>query len=945
MSALMSSVVCAAGEEGNVVFDVPATDASTAINEISKQSNTPVIFSFDKVKNIQTNQLNGQHSIQEALEIILLGTGLKAKITAREVITISLNERQINPSEDTMNLPKPKNILLSTAALATVALTPNAAIAQQSPTENIDQSYEANTVEDQIIVTGTRAPGRIATDSPVAVDVISANSLTSNGFTELGQSLQTTAPSFNFSRTQVSDGSDLFRPATLRGLQPDQTLVLINGKRRHNQSIISLARTVGAGAAGTDLNSIPLTALKSVQVLRDGAAAQYGSDAIAGVINLQLKDTVGSSAFVQWGETYKGDGDTLTLGANTGIALGNEGGTFNLTGEYRKGDSTNRSDPGRTQPNGEPAEWQIGDADSEFYSVFANVNMPVGEKGEVYAFGGVSNREALGAGFYRDGGSAAQNVLQIYPNGFLPRIDNSAEDISVAAGYRHELNNGWITDVSAVYGQNQYRFSSENTLNASIAADFLSQNPTATDAEIASNAGPTSGFSRGVNFDQLTFNGDISGSFKRSDSAEVYVSAGLEYRVENYETIAGDLASYSCGIDDTGGTFGSVQDATVTPQCGFQAFPGTRPSSVVDVDRNSYAAYVDMETDLTENWLVTGALRYEDFSDSGDKLIGKVSTRLDVSDALSLRGSLSTGFRAPSLQQSAFSSNQINIGADGSLVESFTAAAGTAFPASLGVEQLNLETSTNFGAGFVLTPLAGLTVTVDAYRVDIDDRLVLGGQLNAATLTDAGQTAAVQALADSGATQANFFSNAADTRTQGIDFVANYKTRLSGGNLNLTFAGNINDTDVLRINSVDGIPDNITFNSLDVDFLESGQPGERFTASANYDKGALSGLIRLNYFGETALDFFGQNHIGIPNTQAQSTVESAFLADAEIAYKFNDTIRVAIGGNNIFDVTPDELGDDEVLNRITGGAARFPLRALPYGFNGGTYYVRLGVEF
>lgn len=941
----MSTAVCAAGEQEHFDFNVPATDASTAINEISKQSNTPVIFSFDKVKNIQANRLNGQHSIQEALEIILLGTGLKAELTTREVITISLNAQQLNPSEDPMNLPKSKNVLLNTVALAAVALTPNVAMAQQSPATNTNQSYDANPVEDNIIVTGTRAPGRIATDSPVAVDVISADSLTSNGFTELGQSLQTTAPSFNFSRTQVSDGSDLFRPATLRGLQPDQTLVLINGKRRHNQSIISLARTVGAGAAGTDLNSIPLSALKSVQVLRDGAAAQYGSDAIAGVINLQLKDTPGSSAFFQLGETYEGDGDTLTIGANTGFALGDEGGTFNLTGEYRNSDSTNRSDPGRTQPNGEPAQWQIGDADTEFYSIFANVNLPIGDRSEVYAFGGVSKREALGAGFYRDGGSAAQNIPQVYPNGFLPRIDNSAEDISVAAGYRHELDNGWETDLSVVYGQNQYEFSSANTINASIAADFLSQNPAATDGEIAANAGPTSGFSRGVNFDQLTVNGDISGSFQRSGSAEVYVSAGLEYRLENYETVAGERASYSCGINDTGGSFGSVIDPNVTPQCGFQAFPGTRPSAVVSVNRDSYAAYLDLETDLSDNWLVTGAIRYEDFNDSGDKLIGKVSTRYDLTDTLSLRGSLSTGFRAPSLQQSAFSSNQINIGADGSLVESFTAAAGTAFPASLGVDQLDLETSTNFGAGFVFTPVSGLTVTVDAYRVNIDDRLVLGGQLDAATLTAAGQPAAVQALAASGATQANFFSNAADTRTQGIDFVANYKTELSGGNLNLTFAGNINDTEVLRINSVDGIPDNITFNSLDVDFLESSQPGERFTASASYDKGPWSGLVRSNYFGETALDFFGQNHIGIPNTQAQSTVESAFLTDAEIAYKFSDTVRLAVGGNNIFDVTPDELGDDEVLDRITGGAARFPLRALPYGFNGGSYYVRVGIDF
>jgi len=405
---------------------------------------------------------------------------------------------------------------------------------------------------EQISVLGSRVASRSATESAVPVDIIDAEALTRGGFTELGQSLQATAPSFNFSRTQVSDGSDLFRPATLRGLQPDQTLVLINGKRRHNQAIFGLNGTVGAGAAGTDMNAIPMTALSNVQVLRDGAAAQYGSDAIAGVINLALKQTTGiTTGYIQGGATGEGDGELLSLGLNRGFDIGDDGGFINLSVEYRDFDGTNRAQRdtggGANKAPGELSDevrWGQGDSASEFLSLFYNMAIPLADM-ELYSFGGYSNRTALGNGFYRDFNAAAKNVQQVYPDGFLPRIGNEAEDISFAVGLRGEINDDWNFDLSAVHGKNTYDFDSKNTINASYAAEYLANNAGASDSDIAANSGPTAGYSGGFRFDQTTLNADISGGVEVGLDEALNVSFGVEYRQENYKIVPGEEASYA----------------------------------------------------------------------------------------------------------------------------------------------------------------------------------------------------------------------------------------------------------------------------------------------------------------------------------------------------------------------------------------------------------------
>jgi iron complex outermembrane receptor protein len=788
---------------------------------------------------------------------------------------------------------------------------------------------------EEVVTIGTRVAGRTATDAAVPIDVIQTEELTKSGFTELGQSLQSMAPSFNFSRTQVSDGSDLFRPATLRGLQPDQTLVLVNGKRRHSQSIFSLSGTVGEGAAGIDMNAIPLTALQNVEVLRDGAAAQYGSDAIAGVINLNLKNSVDeTTGFVQWGETAEGDGDALTFGINSGIEIGSNGGFLNASLEYRDTDQTNRADDSR---------WHQGDAESEYTSLFYNFMLPLGSgAGELYSFGGYSNRTALGSGFYREPDNAERNVPQIYADGFLPHIDNEAEDLSFAVGYRRELHDEWNLDVSAIYGENSYDFDSKNTLNSSIAAEYLVNNPGASNADIAANAGPTSGYSGGFEFDQLTVNIDIDGAIDIGAGDPVYVAFGAEYREENYQITEGELASYSCGLTDSG-VFPSVIDGSTPTACGFQAYPGLRPEAAIDADRHSYAVYLDLEKDISENWLLGTAVRYEDYGDAGNEVTGKLSSRFDFTDSFSLRGAVATGFRAPSLQQSGYTAFTSNIDETGNLAQSFTAASGSALPSALGVDTLQLETSESVSLGFIWRPLDSVTVTLDGYHIEIQDRITLGGFLTAADL--AGNPAAAAALAATGVQQANFFSNAVDTTTEGIDLIVSYDGELAGGDLNITFAGNLNETTVDSINAPQGISEAVAFSPISQSFLEGGQPQERATMTFNWAKNRLATLVRVNYFGETEVDYFAQNHIFIPGTRPTSVVDAAVLVDLDLSYELNDNVTLSIGGNNVFDQTPDELDSNDVLEIISGSAFKYPLRAVPYGFNGASYYLKANYRF
>jgi len=815
---------------------------------------------------------------------------------------------------------------------------------------------------EEIVTIGTRVEGRTATETTVAIDIIGAAEIsTSTGLFETGELLQRLAPSFNFSRTQISDGADIFRPATLRGLGPDQVLVLLNGKRRHPRALLGLAGTVGEGAAGTDFNAIPSIAIKRIEILRDGAAAQYGSDAIAGVINIALKDSVDELSINGLiGETFDNDGDRIQLQANGGIPLGSSG-FLNLSGEYREGDPTNRAAVSPQFPGQQI--FRHGDADTEFLGFFANAGLELGPRAELYSFSGYSDSEAIGAGFYRFADQADRSVPQVFPDGFLPRDINESTDFSLALGLRGDLSESWTYDVSGVYGENNYDFGAANTINASIAADFRNRNPGATDAEIAANAGPMGGFSGSQNFEQLTFNLDVAGQVDLGMSNPVYLAFGAEYRDEEYELISGELLSFSCGLSpdnafipsilDPGAgvdpvTFEPVDITTGTPAtCGFQAFPGFRPESAGRFGRDSFAVYVDAETDLTDRFLIGVAGRFEDFGEVGDEVTGKLSGRYEFSDQFAIRGAAQTGFRAPSLQQLSLQFVTTTVGASG-LTETLLARTGTAFPGFFGIETLDIETSTSLSAGLVWEPLDNFILTVDGFLINIDDRIVLGNPLSPAQLDAVPEAQAF--LVDNLISQANFFSNAIDTETAGVDIVADYSTDLWSGTLATTLAIHFNETSIESINAPEGVDPELLFPDPSRTFIESGQPQTRVNLSFDWERDVFSSILRLNYIGETETSFFTEQGLGIPeaapfNNERVLKPGSALLVDLELGYRLNEHLKISVGGNNLLDEKPDKLAPDSVIVGITRGNLQFPMRGLAYGLNGGFYYARFSASF
>ncbi len=846
------------------------------------------------------------------------------------------------------------------AIKATVCSTALGLLLVASPT--FSQTISAADEVEEIVTIGTRVAGRTVTETTVAIDIIGEAQVSKNtGLFETGELLQRLAPSFNFSRTQISDGSDIFRPATLRGLGPDQVLVLLNGKRRHTRALLGLSGTVGEGAAGTDFNAIPSIAIKRIEILRDGAAAQYGSDAIAGVVNIELKDAVNEfSVNGLVGETFEGDGERLQFQANGGVPLGSSG-FLNVSAEYREGDPTNRAANSPQFPGRQI--FRHGDGDTEFVGFFANAGIQLSDTAELYGFSGFSESEALGAGFYRFADQADRSVPQVFPEGFLPRDTNKSTDFSIAGGVRGNLTDSWTYDLSAVYGENDYDFGTTNTINASIAADFLNRNPGATDAEIAANAGPTSGFSGSQTFEQLTFNLDIAGEVEIGLNNPLYLAFGAEYRDEDYALEPGELASFSCGLSpsnafipsivDPGAgvdpvTFEPIDTSTGTPAtCGFQAFPGFRPESAGSFSRDSFAIYVDGETSLTDQLLLGVAVRYEDFGDVGDELTSKVSARYEFTDTFAIRGAAQTGFRAPSLQQLSLEFVTTNVGAAG-LTETLLARTGSAFPGFFGINNLDIETSTGFSGGFVWEPLDNLTVTVDGFLINIDDRIVLGSPLAPSQLDAV--PAAQAFLVDNLISQANFFSNATDTETTGVDIVISHDTDLWSGSLTSTLAVNLNETTIEAINAPVGVDPDLLFPDPARRFVETGQPQTRVNLSFDWERENLNSILRLNYIGDTTTSFFTEQGLGIPegapfNNETSLSPGSALLVDLELAYRINDHLQIAVGGNNLLDEEPNKVAADSVIAGITRGNIQFPMRGLAYGLNGGFYYARFTASF
>ena len=785
----------------------------------------------------------------------------------------------------------------------------------------------AVTTLEAMTVTGTRAQERTVVNSPVPVDVLSAAELRSTGRTETAQMIQMVAPSFNFPRATIADGTDHVRPATLRGLGPDQMLVLVNGKRRYNSALVNVNGTVGRGSTGVDLNAIPASAIERIEVLRDGAAAQYGSDAIAGVVNIILKQT-GNELGVLLGQTNEGDGGVGHGNITYGLPFGDDG-YLELVAEYRDRGYTNRtrSDPRQQYFAGDPRETTIdrlnhrqGDAATKDALGLLNFGTTFASGLQVYAFGGVGRREGEATGFWRRANDD-RTVRSIHPDGFLPMIESEIWDASVTGGVKGTVG-GWRWDLSTAFGHNSFRFDVSNSNNASMG-----------------NASPTNFYAGTLGFTQLTTNFDL---FREvfAGTRPVRIGVGAEYRNDQYEIEAGDPDSYRDGgvpVLDANGN-----PTTRIAALGAQVFPGFRPTDATDESRHNLGVYVDLESDITGKLLVGIAGRFEDYSDFGSTLTGKATARFSPTRRFAIRGAVATGFRAPSLAQSFFTSTATNF-IGGVPFEVKTLPVRDPVAVALGAQPLKAEKSINYSAGVTGEPFRNLAITLDFYRIDISDRIVLSenfvGQEIRDYLASAGLT---------GAGGGRYFTNAIDTRTNGVDIVANYGVNMAGGGI-LIFTAGYNGAKNEVTNIVVPTPPELgdlsetLFGRVEETRLEEGQPRNNFLFNAMYERRSLALTARTQRFGEVTVE----QPILNPQPPGQ-TFSAKWITDVSVGYTFLNRMRLTVGADNIFDVYPDENSDPGNGSTYAGNSnfGIFPYNGVsPFGFNGRFYFARLSYGF
>jgi len=941
-----------AAEKQMLQFDIKAQRADLALIEFAKQTDQTVIFSFDLAKQYQAQSVFGFYTKLDALDAMLKGTELDAVVDQNGLLSIKL--KQINRKDNNM-----KNLSGISAAVVPLLLASNtqAVAADQAAQENIEK----------IAVVGSRVAGRSVEDLPVPVDILSAEALENTGQTEVGRMLQAIAPSFNFSSSSISDGTDALRPATLRGLGPDQTLVLINGKRRHQASIIHINTSVGRGTAGTDMNAIPAASIKRIEVLRDGAAAQYGSDAIAGVINIVLKDAEeGGKAAINYGEYSEGDGETVNIDFNKGFALGDEG-YLNTTINYRDRAPTNRAGLhgscqfyGCTELEygtllaGDPREltaprdtFRIGDADSQQFALTVNTGYELAG-GELYGFITYSNRENESAAFFRHNANASGNpVLQdgdaAIPMGFLPKINTVIDDVSYNVGFKKSFDNDASLDLSYTYGENSIDYTTSDTINGSY-ANYLRYEQGLTADEIRTTI-PRSAYAYGLELSLQTLNLDYTKDYEHFSLAlgaelrtdEFRILEGSEYAYRDYDTVDG--VSIYAGLNDG---IGSVDAAS-----GAQGFGGSDPASSVDESRDVISFYLDAETYVIDDVIISGALRYDNYKGFGDTVNFKLAGNWSITEDVSLRGAVSTGFRAPSMQQLYFNnvSTQFVVGPNGDLIaeQVGTFRNDSTLAQSIGIPKLKEEKSQNRSLGIVYNVTDNINLTIDYYAIDIDDRIVISNRLGKG-LSDTLDAA----LESAGAGAGQFFLNGADTETEGVDLVATWNTEGLGGTLDFTFAANFTKTDVVDLftpagSGLETIPVEDVFSAQETSIIEEWQPEDRINLSALYRLEDWTVNLSLNRYGEYTVEDGGRQKYG-----------AEILTDVKVNYFFNENLSFNIGANNLFDVYPDKntIGNsrsgtivDANGNTIVSspGVFTYSRRSAPFGFNGAYYYV--GAEY
>lgn len=930
-------------------FDISEQRADKALIAFGKTTNRTFVFSFDVVSKYNVSGLKGYYSVNSGLKALLKGSGLMAVVNPSNQISIKINN-------DDRKIATMKKTTLAALIPALLATGQSAIAAEDTP--------QAEKKPEAITVVGSRVAGRSADDLPVPVDILSKEALQNTGQIEVGKMLQAIAPSFNFSTSAISDGTDALRPATLRGLGPDQTLVLINGKRRHQASLIHINTSVGRGTAGTDMNAIPASAIKRIEVLRDGAAAQYGSDAIAGVINIVLNDEdEGGKVGLTYGQHSEGDGESTNLDVSKGFALGDSG-YLNTTLNVRDRGTTNRAGlhgscqfsgctdgANGTKIAGDPREatatretFRIGDADSQQFALTINTAYELGP-GELYGFITYSKRDNESAAFFRhnanNGGNAPlQDGDATIPAGFLPKINSDINDISYNFGYTTEFDNDSSLDLSYTYGQNKIDYVTSDTINSSF-ANSLRYTSTLSADEIRATV-PRQATTYGLELALQTINLDYTVSY---DALEL--AMGAEMRSDWYTVNAGDEYSYRDYDTEAGQSLYATDRSA-----GTQGFGGIGPLSEVDETRDVISFYVDMETELNDNIIINGAIRYDDYEGFGDSTNFKLAANWSITDDFALRSAVSTGFRAPSMQQLYFNNistqfidNPADPAGDQIAVQIGTFRNDSVLAQSIGIPELKEEESTNFSIGAVWGVTDDINVTIDYYTIDIDDRIVISNKLGyglSNTLDNA--------LTAAGAGAGQFFLNGADTETKGFDIITTWNTEMAGGDLSLTFAANFTDTEVAKVftpaNSALGdIDPSDIFSEQDISIIEEWQPKDRISVSALYTYDDLSVNLAFNRYGEYTVTDGGRQTFG-----------AEVLTDLRVKYQINENMSVNIGGNNIFDVYPDE---NEIGNSRTGtivdangsqivtspGVFTYSRRSAPFGFNGAYYYAGLEYSF
>lgn len=860
----------------------------------------------------------------------------------------------------------------------------------------LDVTLQAGLELENVVVVGSRNANRTSTDSPVPVDVLDVTELVQSApqvtVTEI---LNYAAPSFTSNPQTISDGTDHIAPASLRGLGPDQVLVLINGKRRHKTGLVNVNGTFGRGSVGTDMTTIPSNSISRIEILRDGAAAQYGSDAIAGVINIVLKNTVnelqvdvntGAHFTSEHSPQKKIDGEKVSLGLNYGLPIGKDGGFINFTGNFNHRGWTNRmqewegtifnsynsiervaaadnydssllldddlADIFQYAPaagialNGDETKEQLQDilsadvTESELLArnlqrsdfnmrvgqsklrgaqFFANLSIPLDENLEIYGFGGLSFKNGNAGGFYRLP-NQSRTYSPAYPNGFLPEINSNIVDKSAAFGIKGMIGD-WNADFSNSYGKNEFMYYVTNSNNASL-----------------TNSTPFEANSGGFNYSENTTNFDMS-RFYEDTMAGLNIAFGAEYRVENYAIVAGEEASYT-QYNNLGNPHDPTDPESVVPTDffgnsrpgGIQVFPGFKPDNEVNAFRNTIAGYFDVEADFTESILLSGAVRYENFSDFGGTLNFKVATRLKISENFNFRGGGQTGFRAPSLHQIHYSSTS-TLFVDGIPNEVGIFPNTSRVARLLGIEPLKEETSVGATAGFTArVPSANLKFTLDGFLINIDDRVILTGQFD-----DNGDAELANLFQQANATQAAFFTNSVDTQTKGLDFVVDHKANISDNvSLTNTLAMTVSETTVESVKVPEAIADaglsDTYFDPTSRIYLESAVPTTKGNLSHNLKVGDnWSFFLRNGYFGEVR-EATNENDPTI-----DYTFGAKIVTDLTIGYNFTDSAKLTIGANNLLDVYPDE--NDPAFR--SDGRFIYSRRSVQFGQNGRYVFGRL----